>query len=124
MVCQRTIFFTPGEAEQSSVFSNARVFEEAVRAELPPELKDLPLRVDTARHVHRPGTHTPAANQNFLYDPATDKIRSLDDRALFRQIPISCRICRIYAESSEHNAELAATMDKLMGAGADDATNM
>ena len=124
MVCQRTIFFAPGEAEQSSIFSNARVFEEAVRAELPPELKDLPLRVDTARHVHRPGAHAPAANQNFLYDPATERIRGLDDRALFRQIPISCRICRIYAESNEHNAALAAAMDKLLGAGEDDETNM
>ena len=47
-------------------------------AELPAELRDLPLRVDTARHVHRPGADAPrAAGQNFLCDPATGKIRSL-----------------------------------------------
>ena len=69
----RRCSFGPGEAEQGSVFSNAAAFEAAVRRELPPELRDLPLRVDTARHVHRPGAHTPAAGQNFLYDPATGR---------------------------------------------------
>ena len=75
----------------------------------------MPLRVDTARHVHRPGAHTPAAGQNFLYDPATGKIRSLDDRELFRRIAISYRICRIYALDHPHNAELAAALDRLTG---------
>ncbi len=83
------------------------------------------MRVDTARHVHRPGAQTPAAGQNFLYDPTTGKIRSLDDRELFRQIPASFRICRVYAEDSQHNAQIAAAMDTLTGTGsADDVTNM
>jgi len=54
MAVERTIFFAPGEAEQSSVFSSEKAFEMAVRENLPATLKDLPLRVDTARHVHRP----------------------------------------------------------------------
>ena len=125
MACEQTVFFAPGEAEQGSVLSNAAAFEAAVRRELPRELRDLPLRVDTARHVHRPGAHTPAAGQNFLYDPATGKIRSLDDRELFRRIAISYRICRIYALDNRHNAELAAALDRLTRAGGtDDATNM
>ena len=96
-----------------------------MRQALPRELRDLPLKVDTARHVHRPGAHTPAAGQNFLYDPATGRIRSLDDRELFRRIAISYRICRIYALDNRHNAELAAALDRLTGAGGtDDATNM
>ena len=85
----------------------------------------MPLKVDTARHVHRPGAHTPAAGQNFLYDPATGKIRSLDDRELFRRIAISFRICRIYALDHIHEAELAAALDRLTGdTAADEATNM
>jgi HD superfamily phosphohydrolase len=125
MACERTIFFAPGEAEESSVFSNEQTFEAAVRAALPAELRDIPLRVDTARHVHRPGTFAPAANQNFLYDPATRQIRSLDDRELFRRLATSFRICRIYAEDARYNADLAAVMDRLTGTGdADDATNM
>ena len=31
MACERTIFFTPGEAERSSVFSDEEVFEMAIR---------------------------------------------------------------------------------------------
>ncbi len=125
MACEQTIFFAPGEAEQSSIFGDAAAFEAAVRRALPRELKNLPLKVDTARHVHRPGTHAPAAGQNFLYDPGNQRIRSLDDRELFRRIAISYRICRIYALDNRHNAELAATLDRLTGAGGtDDPTNM
>ena len=125
MACEQTVFFAPGEAEQGSVLSNAAAFEAAVRRELPQDLKDLPLRVDTARHVHRPGAHTPTAGQNFLFDPANGQIRSLDDRELFRRIAISYRICRIYALEGRHKAELAAALDRLTHAGgADDATNM
>ncbi len=125
MACERTIFFAPGEPERSSVFSNEAVFAAALRDSLPSELKDLPLRVDTARHVHRPGAHTPAAGQNFLYEPATGRIRSLDDRTLFSRIAISYRICRVYARDNHHDSELAAAMDRLTAAGgADDVTNM
>lgn len=125
MACEQTVFFAPGEAEQGSVLSNAASFEAAVRGALPRELRDLPLRVDTARHVHRPGAHTPTAGQNFLFDQATGKTRSLDDRELFRRIAISYRICRIYALDNHHNVELAAALDRLTGADAvDDATNM
>jgi hypothetical protein len=51
---------------------------------LPAALRGLPLRVDLARHVHRPGTRGPAAGQNFLYDPAWASIRPLTDSELFR----------------------------------------
>jgi HD superfamily phosphohydrolase len=125
MACERVVFFEPGDTEQTSVFSDERLFEAAIRARLPRDLKDLPLRFDPPRHVHRPGTLAPASGQNFLYDPVTEQIRSLDDRELFRQIPVSSRICRIYALDGRHNLELARAMDDLLGGGrADDATNM
>ena len=125
MACERTIFFDPGEPEGSSVFSDPRTFEAAVRAQLPEELADLPLRVDTARHVHRPGAHAPAAGQNFLFETGTGRIKSLDDRELFRRIAISYRICRVYARDHRTNRELAAAMDRLTGTdSADDVTNM
>ena len=125
MACERTIFFKPGQPERTSVFSNEQLFEAAMRSHLPAELRDLPLRFDPARHVHRPGVRAPAAGQNFLYDSATAEIRSLDDRELFRQIPLSYRICRIYAEDDSHNAELAAAMDRLTrDSHTDETTNM
>ncbi|MGQ9563890.1 MAG: HD domain-containing protein [Thermogutta sp.] len=125
MVCERTIFFGPDTSEDMSVFSDEHLFEEAVRRRLPPSLRDIPLRFDPPRHVHRPGTRAPAAGQNFLYDPAQRTVRSLDARELYRQIPLSYRICRVYALDLEHAAEIAAAMDGLLrGDVADDVTNM
>jgi uncharacterized protein len=125
MACERTIFFAPGESERSSLFSNEKTLEMAIREALPPEYKDIPLRVDTARHVHRPGTGAPAAGQNFLLDAATGKISSLEERELFHRIAISFRICRVYAEDPQHHALLAAVLDQLAGGPAsDDVTNM
>ncbi len=125
MACERTIFFAPGQSEHGSVLSSETTFEAAVRDLLPLSLRDLSLRVDTARHVHRPGAHVPAAGQNFLYEPGTERILHLDEREMFRRIAISFRICRIYTHDTCHLAELNRVMDQLTGsADADDPTNM
>jgi hypothetical protein len=125
MAAERTQFFAPHDAEQSSIFSKPEFFERALRERLPAELRELPLRVDLARHVHRPGTRGPTAGQNFLYDPVREQTHNLTDSELFRQIPLSYRICRVYAQDRAHFPALAAAMDSLFGPGAaDDATNM
>ncbi len=125
MVCQRNLVFGPDAAENSSIFSKPDFVERAIRAALPTELHHLPLRIDLARHVHRPDTRGPAAGQNFLYDPAENQVRPLTDDHLFRQLPISQRICRIYAENLDHAATLTAALDDLIGPGGrDDLTNM
>jgi HD superfamily phosphohydrolase len=125
MACERTRFFEPDETEGTSIFSKPRYVEEALREQLPATLKQLPLRVDLARHVHRPGTRGPAAGQNFLFDSALGCIRSLSDSELFRRIPVSYRICRIYTQDLTHAAAVASALDILLGPSAsDDATNM
>lgn len=125
MVAERTLFFSPSQGESSSLFSDATFVEAALRSRLPPELADLPLRVDLARHVHRPGTLGPAAGQNYLFDPNRAEIRELTTNELFRQIPASYRICRVYALADEHGPALAATLDAIVDSGfADDLTNM
>ncbi|MGA2619928.1 MAG: HD domain-containing protein [Thermoguttaceae bacterium] len=125
MACERMVFFAPGQPEGASVFSDEEGLERRIRKHLPAALRELPFRVDIPRHVYRPEALAPTADQNFLYDSATGKIHRLTERELFRRIALSFRICRIYAESSGHNAELAAAMDQITGAaGPDDATNM
>ena len=125
MACERTLFFSPHSAESSSIFSRPEFVERALRAQLPAALAELPLRVDLARHVHRPGTRGPTAGQNFLFDQARQEIRELTASELFRQIPLSYRICRVYAETNEHDAMLSAALDSLVDpGGADDRTNM
>ncbi len=125
MVCQRNLVFGPSEAESSSIFSQPQFVEQALREQLPPDLASLPLKIDLARHLHRPHTRGPAEGQNFLYDEAQQRTRPLTDDQLFRQLPLSHRICRIYAESEEHAATLAAALDRLLGPGGiDDLTNV
>jgi hypothetical protein len=60
-----------------------------------------------------------------LYDSATDRIRQLEEEELFRHIPQSYRICRIYTMYPEQIAPLAKAMDTLTHASSeDDETNM
>lgn len=124
MVAERTVFFEPGKSEQGTVFSRDEFFLAALREALPLALRAVPLRVDLARHVHRPGTRAAAAGQNFLYDQQHDEVRPLSDSELFRQIPLSYRLCRIYAPDMQHQRELSAALDVLISAGSDDRTNM
>lgn len=125
MVTQRNLVFTAGEAERSSLFSDVDLLEHAFRRELPVDLQNLALRFDIARHVHRPDTRGPTAGLNYLYDPTQQRARPLSTDLLYRQLPISHRICRIYAETLDHAAELAAALDRLAGpGGGDDLTNM
>jgi hypothetical protein len=125
MICQRHLVFGAGESERSSVFSNQKWAFDALRASLPESLKDVPLRIDLARHIHRPETHGPTAGLNFFHDRARNEIRPLTDDQLFRQLPISYRICRVYATDSEHAGVVAEALDRLIGpGGSDDLTNM
>ena len=125
MVCQRHLVFGAADSERSSIFSRPELVEQELRAALPRSLGDLPMRIDLARHLHRPDTRGTSQGQNFMFDPARQAFRPLTDDQLFRQLPISHRICRIYAESDEHAAQLAAALDGLIGpGGSDDLTNM
>jgi hypothetical protein len=125
MVCQRNLVYGATDAEGASIFSNAEFVEQALRKLLPTEIRDIPLVIDLARHVHRPHTRGPAAGQNFLFDESHQRIRPLTDDHLFRQLPVSHHIVRIYAENDEHTKPLAAALDQLLGpGGADDLTNV
>lgn len=125
MVCQRSLVFDEQSPESSSVFNRPDWVEQSVRNELPERLRAAPLRVDIARHIYRPHTSGPAKRQNFLYDSAGDEVRPLVDNELFRHLPISHRICRVYAKSAELGPAVAHAIDQLMGRHVlDDVTNM
>jgi hypothetical protein len=125
MACQRNLVFGAAEAERSSIFSRADYVEREVRTHLPAALSELPLRVDVARHIHRPDTRGPSFGQNFLFDPARGEPRPLTDDQLFRQLPLAHRICRIYTHDEQHAGQLAAALDAVLGSSAsDDLTNM
>ncbi len=125
MVCERSMVFDEADREATNIFSDQNLVETKLRGALPGELRELPLRVDIARHIHRPHTTGPANGQNFLYDSARDIVRPLTTNELFSHAPVSHRICRVYAESVEHRKAIAAALDSLLGgSSADDLTNM
>lgn len=125
MAAERTLFFGPKDAERTSIFSNARLVEEELRRLLPAEFAAAPLKIDLARHLHRPGSPGPSGGQNFLFDPALGVVRPLSDSELYRQLPVSFRICRVYVSSPEPiPAVRAAFLQLTAPGGADDLTNM
>ncbi len=125
MICQRHKVFEADDTEQSSIFSYQGAVESQIRAALSKEVAESPFRVDVARHIHRPHTLGPTAGMNFLYDSAQDQTRPLTDDQLFRQLPTSARIVRIYAHDERYVGELTAALDQLLGpASKDDVTNM
>ena len=125
LVCERTLVFSEHDTERSSIFSDKEVVRYKLLQQLPQELHDLPIRVDIARHIHRPHTQGAAGGQNFLYDAARDTVRPLTTHQLYQQLPASHRLCRVYAETVDHATELAAALDSLIGGRSeDDLTNM
>ncbi|MBC8355774.1 MAG: HD domain-containing protein [Planctomycetes bacterium] len=125
MVCERSMVFAEADREMSNIFSDQELVAAKLRGALPDELGELPFRVDIARHIHRPHTKGPAGGQNFLYDSARDTVRPLTTSELFSHAPVSHRVCRVYAESLEHQRPLAAALDSLLGGSSeDDLTNM
>ena len=125
MACERNLVFGAETIERSSIFARPDYVETELRAQLPAALKNLPLRIDLARHIHRPDTRGPSTGQNFLWDPGRGEPRPLTDDQLFRQLPLAHRICRVYAHDQAHAAELSAALDAVVGSSAtDDLTNM
>ena len=126
LLAEKTLLFRSGDRQAGSVFADERLFEAAVRSHLPFDLKDLPLAVDLARHIHRPGAHRPSDGQNHLYDPSTGRVTALEAEELYCSIPECYRICRVYGRSDEGGERIAEALERLAAPGAfgDDATNM
>jgi HD superfamily phosphohydrolase len=121
---------TTAVSEQSdklypSIFDSGETFETAIRQALPPEQRDIEMRVDIAKHLQVPGSKTAVAGQNFLYDSQTDSVRRLEEAELFQHIPQSYRICRLYTPQPDKNRTIAKALEKIVHPNQqDDATNM
>lgn len=125
MVCQRNLVFAEADRERSSIFSDRELVEKKLRDNLPRDLREVPMRIDIARLIHRPHTRGPAGGQNFLFDSARGNVRPLTVNELYNRLPVSHRICRVYAHSNDHAQFLAAALDALIGGKSDDdLTNM
>ncbi|MEX0702763.1 MAG: HD domain-containing protein [Planctomycetales bacterium] len=124
MACERTINFHSSASERTSIFSEPELVERRLRQKLPRRLRDVPLKVDVARHYHRPSGRLPAGGQNFLLDPGIGTPQELHDDELFRSLPISFSIFRVYSRDHSIDAELNAALTAILGESSDMKTNM
>lgn len=122
--CERTVHFHSSSAESTTIFSEPKLIESRVRSKLAGHLRDIPLAVDVARHYHRPSGPLPAGGQNYLLDPAAGTPQELNDDELFRSLPVSFSIFRIYSKDHRHDAELYAALNAVLGEAGDTKTNM
>ena len=97
--------FHTATAERMTIFSEPDLVLRRVRERLPKKLRDMPLKIDVAKHYHRPSGRLPAGGQNYLYDPGSG-VQELHDDELFRTIPVSFLVFRIYCQTHEHDAQL------------------
>jgi HD superfamily phosphohydrolase len=123
MACERTLNFHSSMGERMTIFSEPDLVVKRVRERLPVRLRDLPLNIDVAKHYHRPSGPLPAGGQNYLYDPGSG-IQELHDDELFRAIPVSFLIFRIYCQTHEYDKELNVALNAVLGEAMDARTNM
>ncbi len=124
MACERTINFHTSTAERTTIFSEPELVEQRLRGLLPKELREIPLRVDVARHYHRPSGRRPAGGQNFLLNPADGSVQELNDDELFRALPTSFAIFRVYSKDHRHDGPILQALNSLLGDAGDTKTNM
>lgn len=124
MSCERTLNFHSGTAERTTIFSEPDLIVRRVRERLPADMKEIPLNIDVARHYHRPSGRLPAGGQNFLLDPAIGSTQELSDDELFRALPISFCIFRIYSKDHRYDAALNMALNGVLGEASDARTNM
>ncbi|MEZ6066266.1 MAG: HD domain-containing protein [Planctomycetaceae bacterium] len=124
MAVERTINFHTAGAERMSIFSEPDLVLTRVRKRLPRELRDVPLQIDVAKHYHRPSGRLPAGGQNYLLDPAHGQPQELSDDELFRALPMSFLIFRIYSQDHTLDSALHAALTSVLGDASDAKTNM
>jgi len=110
--------FSFGQSEQTTIFSEPEVVEKRLRRNCERD-RDIELTVDIARHYHRPSTKLPSGGQNFVFDPAEGAPRELSDYELFRELPLSFSICRIYARDHLHDPQIQKALVSLLGDSGD-----
>ncbi|WP_417850470.1 HD domain-containing protein [Thalassoglobus sp.] len=124
MAVERTLNFHSAVGERMTIFSEPDLVLRRVRERLPKDLRDVPLKIDVAKHYHRPSGRLPAGGQNYLYDPGQKTSQELNDDDLFRALPISFLIFRIYCQSHDYDPVLNKALNSVLGDAMDAKTNM
>ncbi|GIX04673.1 MAG: hypothetical protein KatS3mg114_0542 [Planctomycetaceae bacterium] len=124
MACEKLLHFHSGAADRTTIFSEPDLVLKRVRERLPSSLREIPLKIDVARHYHRPSGRLPAGGQNFVLDPGVGEPQELHDDELFRSLPVSFCLIRLYSHDHRHDRDLYQALSSVLGEVADAITNM
>ena len=82
------------------------------------------MRGEGAGNYTRAGRRGASGGQNFGLDPAEAEPRELAEDELFRSLPLSVSIVRVYAQSHDHDVAITRALHSVLGGVADAKTNM
>jgi HD superfamily phosphohydrolase len=104
------------EPRRGHAFLEADEVEKRVRAFLPSALKGFPFKIDMALQDPRPLNPLKMGDrQIYVYDPASQKVSEEPLTEILKYLPGKVAQCRIFATTHEHDAALAAALERALG---------
>jgi HD superfamily phosphohydrolase len=104
------------EPRRGHAFLPADVVEQRVRTFLPSALRDFPFKIDMALQDPRPLNPLKMGDrQIYVYDTASQKVSEEPLTEILKYLPGKVAQCRIFATSHEHDAALAAALERALG---------
>jgi hypothetical protein len=104
------------EPRRGHAFLPAEEVEKRVRAYLPSRLRDFPFKIDMALQDPRPLNPLKMGDrQIYVYDAAAQTVSEAPLTEILKYLPGKVAQCRIFASSHEHDAALAAALERALG---------
>jgi len=104
------------EQRRGHAFLEADEVEKRVRTFLPASLKAVPFKIDMALQDPRPLNPLKMGDrQIYVYDAASQKVSEEPLTEILKYLPGKVAQCRIFSTTHEHDAVLAAALERALG---------
>jgi HD superfamily phosphohydrolase len=104
------------EQRRGQDFLEADAVERRVRTFLPSSLKSVPFKIDMALQDPRPLNPLKMGDrQIYVYDAASQKVSEEPLTEILKYLPGKVAQCRIFSTTHEHDAALAAALERALG---------
>jgi len=103
------------EIDKGRRFIYPEELEREIRKHLPPDLRDIPFRVDMASQDPRPlNPLMMGERQIYVYNPSTGDVSKEVLKEFFDYIPAKVVLCRIFSLNHQNDPAIAAAADKVL----------
>src|SRR5262247_1699177 len=104
------------EARKGHGFLQSDEVEKRVKSFLPAHLRDFPFKIDMALQDPRPLNPLKMGDrQIYVFDAASQKVSEEPLTEILKYLPGKVAQCRIFATTHEHDAALAAALERALG---------